>query len=353
MDDNSYELVINDSPLADIFLVKYAQDLSKESIIIYLWLNMTARKSGFDDTFIKKFKIVPDSGVDGVLSELMSHSLIIRKGDMFYLQDLKRLEVEEYIKLCRSGMNDSGSDALSSDENERNLLAGSISKTFYQGKMCYALYRLIDRCLYEYKFESQVCYRLFEEGFEKGIHRYVNAMESMAVNWYERGYLTTARLEAHIRDEEMIKKLQRLCGKMLRKRLDQMDIERITNWVQNFNANEDLVNLAFRVNEYRGKVTLINVEETLKNWFEVGADTFEKAGLYEEDKHKENSQKASRRRSRGAAKTAWRTGEEAGIADAGDKEKPDSKAEEKVAKEESKNLPAGVLEMFGGSDEDN
>ena len=90
MDDNSYELVINDSPLADIFLVKYAQDLSKESIIIYLWLNMTARKSGFDDTFIKKFKIVPDSGVDGVLSELMSHSLIIRKGDMFYLQDLKR-----------------------------------------------------------------------------------------------------------------------------------------------------------------------------------------------------------------------------------------------------------------------
>ena len=34
-------LLINDSLLPDIFLVRYAHELSKNALLVYLWLNMT------------------------------------------------------------------------------------------------------------------------------------------------------------------------------------------------------------------------------------------------------------------------------------------------------------------------
>ena len=57
------------------------------------------------------------------------------------------------------------------DEKQRKILAESISKSFYNGEMPYIFYRLIDKCLFEYKFETEVVYQLFSINFEQNTHR--------------------------------------------------------------------------------------------------------------------------------------------------------------------------------------
>ena len=47
-------LLISDSLLPDIFLVRYAQELSKNALLVYLWLNMTGAGEGFDEALVRK-----------------------------------------------------------------------------------------------------------------------------------------------------------------------------------------------------------------------------------------------------------------------------------------------------------
>ena len=53
MNDEYSELVISQSQLDDIFVVRYLQDLSREAVVVYLWLNMTVGDSEFDEESVK------------------------------------------------------------------------------------------------------------------------------------------------------------------------------------------------------------------------------------------------------------------------------------------------------------
>ena len=295
-------------------------------------------------------RVVPEADVDKAVAELISRGLVRRQGEKFFLEDIKAVEVEEYVKTVRAKGSDREGLELSSDEEQRNMLAASISKTFYSGKMNYTFYRLIDKCLYEYKFDSRVCYRLFEEGYKARKQFSFYEMEKLASDWYNKGYVTIDRLDEYIGLTEQIDKITRLVGKLTRRRLNGMDIERIEKWVRNYSVSEDLVNYAFRVNEYRGKITLKVVEDTLVKWFEAGADTLEKAEKLEEEEHKENKRISARKKSRD--KSSWKTGAEAGIDLLSDgDEKQEVKPEEKKS-EIGGIIPSDVLDMFGGKDED-
>ena len=178
-------LMINDSLLPDIFLVRYAQELSKNALLVYLWLNMTGKKTAFEESDVKKLKIIPEDEIDKTLAELMSAGLINRKDKTYSFDDIKAREVEEYVQAVNARGTDPDS-VLNSDEKQRQILADSISKTFYQGEIPYIFYRLIDKCLYEYKFDGRVCNKLFEEGYDQSIHRSNILMENMARAWYEK-----------------------------------------------------------------------------------------------------------------------------------------------------------------------
>ena len=53
MNDDYSELVISQSQLDDIFVIRYLQDLSREAVVVYLWLNMTAGTGEFDEDSVK------------------------------------------------------------------------------------------------------------------------------------------------------------------------------------------------------------------------------------------------------------------------------------------------------------
>ena len=193
--DDYSRLLINDSLLPDIFLVRYAQELSRNALLVYLWLNMKNKQDGFEEDEVKKYKIIAEEEIPQALAELMASGLITRKDKTYIFDDIKVREVEEYVQAVKArGENPELSGPLS-DEKERQILADSISSTFYQGEIPYIFYRLIDKCLYEYKFDSRVCYKLFEEGYEQSCHRSLALMEKMARSWYEKGYTDILSLE--------------------------------------------------------------------------------------------------------------------------------------------------------------
>jgi hypothetical protein len=236
-----------------------------------------------------------------------------------------------------------------SNEKDRKILADSISSTFYQGELPYIFYRLIDKCLNDYKFDSRVCYKLFEEGYEQSIHRSLQQMEKMARDWYDKGYTDIKSLEKQLEINKRTKKIIKLCGSLLRKRLNGLDIDRVTSWVEELDVTEELVNLAFKENEYRSNLALVHVGETLKKWHDQGVKTAEDAARFSEEEHKENKRNATRRKSKSGS--VWRTGEEAGIASAAAAEAPAPKVPEETNNDDD--IPDDILDMFGDADEDN
>ncbi len=347
--DDFSRLLINDSLLPDIFLVRYAQELSKNALLVYLWLNMTGKHDSFDENTIKKFKIIPDDEIEKTLAELMAASLINRKDKTYSFDDIKAREVGEFIEAVKARGNDPELTAVMSDEKERKILADSISSTFYQGELPYIFYRLIDKCLYEYKFDGRVCYKLFEEGYEQSVHRSLQQMEKMALSWYEKGYTDIKSLEKQLEINKRTKKLIKLTGSLMRKRLNGLDIERVTAWAEDLDATEELVTLAFKENEFRSNLTLKNVGDTLTKWHDQGIRSAEEAARLSEEEHQENKRKATRRKAN--AGSVWRTGEEAGIGNAGSEESSEKKTSEDVKSEEV-NIPDDILDMFGDPDED-
>lgn len=352
-------LLISDSLLPDIFLVRYAQELSRNALLVYLWLNMSEKKKGFEESTVKKLKIIPEDEISQTLAELMAAGLIIRKDKTYSFDDIKRREVSEYIQVANARGSDPDT-VLNSDEKERQILADSISSTFYQGEIPYIFYRLIDKCLYEYKFESRVCYKLFEEGYDQSIHRSLSLMEKMAREWYDKGYTDIKSLAKQLEINKRTKKLIKLSGSLMRKRLNALDIERVTKWAEELDATEELVTMAFRENEFRSNLTLKNVGDTLTKWHDQGIKTAEEAVKFCEEEHKENKRKATRKKQ--VTGSTWRTGAEAGIGgDTKPKEDAPSKQEDKDNKEKNvadevlpndEMIPDDILDMFGDSDED-
>jgi DNA replication protein DnaD len=341
-------LLVNDSLLPDIFLVKYSQELSRNALLVYLWLNMIGKKDGFEESDVKSLKIIPEEDVAPVLAELMAASLINRKDKTYSFDDIKAREVGEYIEAVKARGSDTGLSVVTSDEKERKLLADSISSTFYQGELPYIFYRLIDKCLYEYKFDGRVCYKLFEEGYEQSIHRSLQQMEKMALNWYEKGYTDIKSLEKQLEINKRAKSLIKLAGKLMRKRLNGLDIERVTGWAEDLDATEELVIQAFKENEFRSNLTLKNVGDTLTKWHDNGVKTTDEAALFSEEEHKENKRKATKRKAAGGS--AWATGEEAGFLNSKDaeSEKEDNKKQKSSEdKDDDSNGSDDILGMFG------
>lgn len=342
--DELSRLLINDSLLPDIFLVRYAQELSKNALLVYLWINMTGDKDSFDENTVKKFKIIPDEETDKAMAELMAAGLIIRKDKTYSFDDIKAREVEEYVQAQKARGDDPDLTGLKSDEKERTTLAESISKTFYQGELPYIFYRLIDKCLYEYKFEGMVCYKLFEEGYEQSIHRSNILMENKAREWYQKGYTDIKSLEKQLEISKRTGKLIKLTGSLMRKRLNGLDLDRVKSWAEDLGATEELVTLAFKENEFRSNLTLKNVGDTLTKWHDQGIKTAEEAARFSEEEHKENKRKATRRKA--VAGSTWVTGEEAGIAGAGSDKSVTPKASENTNEDDNES-PDDILGMFG------
>ncbi len=177
------------------------------------------------------------------------------------------------------------------EEQVRKKLADSISQDFYLGELPYVFYRMIDKCLYEYGFETKVVYMLFAFCYDKSMHRSLQAVEQLADKWHKNGYKNIEDLEEPLRKLEKTYQILKLCARLFRKKLNEIDKERIIKWVNKYDTTEELVKLAFIENEFRSVVTIKNIDDTLAKWHENGVITTEDAAQFCEKEHQKNIEK--------------------------------------------------------------
>ncbi len=341
--DNS-ELLLSDTPVPDIFITQYIQELSKKAICLYMWLLMIIGKDSFTLKDLDDYSVVSGEEKKEALAELISADLLLKKGeDNFVLADLKLREVDDYCK-AQIAKGDTLEGAQMSKDEARDVLARSINKTFYLGKMANINYRLIDTCLYEYKFDSAVVYSLFEEARNKKSHYRINFLQKLAEEWYKKGYTTPDKLKKMFDARSEIDNVIKLMGKLTRTHLDGLAIEMIENWVLNYGYKADMAEYAYRCNNFRKTILFKHVDEKLKEWYLADIKSIDQASVYENKRHEENKLKSSRKWSSG---NSWKTGSEMGVL-----EETAPSAEVKKEADDSADNDE-ILNLFGGMDADN
>lgn len=334
--DNS-ELLISDTLVPDIFIIQHIHDLSKNAICLYMWLLMIIGNTSFTMQNIADYSVVSESEKKEALAELISNDLVLKKGEKsFYLADLKKREVEEYCKTMIAKGDSLDGIELSSDKS-RDVLASSISKTFFLGKMANINYRLIDKCLYEYKFDSSVVYSLFEEARNRKSQYKISYLSKLAEEWYKKGYTTPEKLQQMYNSKAEIDSIIKLLGRLSRKHIDGLDIERIEKWVYEYGMDSAMVEYAYRCNDFRQNKNFKHIDDTLKEWFLAEIKTIDKATVYENKKHEENKIKATRKKASG---NAWKTGGEMGVV-------ADTKEEKEEKPQDEDSDSDEILDLFG------
>ena len=360
MQTGDRKLIVSQTALPDIFVIRYAGGLSASALYCYLWINSFYHERNFDLKNIYDSAILSKKDADAALAELVASDLLVRNGNSFHQTDIVYKEVEEFYKI-EQAYKQITSD-LPEETDQRNMLAESIQNTFFQGKMTYQFYSLIDKCLYEYKFEQTVVYNMFQEGLDRGCVKKISEMRSLARSWYDKGITNEASLAEYKKTNKEIKHCIEVMGKLARRRMNDLDIQRIEKWIIDLGCSCELIEYAYRANEYRGNIQLKHVEDTLLKWTSAGITDVEGASKFEEENHKENKRKTDRKRAKFSGAVS---GAEAGIG-ISDEEKP---APESTTPEEDKpafgkksgkkngddngsdNAFDDILDLFGGEDD--
>lgn len=332
------KLLLSDISVPEIFLIQYAHKLSKNAILVYLYILRFSNGESISLKSVGDFNFLAKSEREDALAELINEALIIVKNKNIYLVDLKKNEIDEYINR-NSGVS-SDPSYLGADEKKRNELAESISASFYMGAMPYNYYRLVDTCLYKYQMSSEVVYTLFSEGHRIG-KSHINDMERMAYTWSSHGITDINKLASHMEKQEQIREIVLLAGKLLKKRINGIDMEYIEKWVLTYNFSSDIIEYAIRQNNYRSNISFGIIDKTISEWVAHGITKLEDAVLLEAEKHKENKSKSTRKKSRYGK---WETASEAGV----------SFDDIEIASSDSKDSieDESILDIFGG-DKDN
>ncbi|MCR5617195.1 MAG: DnaD domain protein [Clostridiales bacterium] len=334
------ELLLSDTSIEDLFICQYMPGLSKEAICLYLLLKMDG-SGKFSLKDVEDRSLFPKTETEEAMAELISSGLMSRnKTEKFVFVDIKKEEINSYCAgvIARGGAELSDLE-LSPLKKERDDLCSGISKTVYAGKMGYVFYRLVDRCLFNYEFETIVIYKLFLEAKERKFQYDYRAVEKLAEEWNKQGIRTADKVDEVLNRRQNVEQIKKLVGRITRKRLNEYDIERIEKWAQ-LDISPDLIEYAFRVNEYRD-ISSKNVDETLTGWVYAGIKTVDEASKYETELHKENSKKYKGQKKSGSYR--GKDGSEAGITYVG-------KTED--VKEEKKKASDDIFDLFGGEDDE-
>lgn len=344
-------LLLSDTLVPDLFIYNYMMKLSKEAISIYL-LIVSGSKNELSQDDILELSCFDKDRTMTAISELIATSLLTKNKDgRFILVDIKKNEVNAY---CTDVINRGGVDLeglkLSPLKKERDELAEGINKNCYAGNMGYVFYKLIDKCLNEYGFDTLVIYTLFNMATEKCIQYDAKEVEKMAKQWYDDGIRSSENLDKELERIQKVNDLIKVVGKITRKRVNEYDIERISKWVS-LAIDQNLIEYAFRCNSYRDSLRTKDVDDTLSIWLEMGIKNVDDATKFESEKQKENKRKYTKRKN---SDSNFKTGKDVGLTIT----QPETTAQEKS---ESSSTTSGddsaiddILNLFGDfSDENN
>lgn len=290
--DDRKKLLLSDTAVPDVFISEYMPALTGLAVQAYIYIRMVAGK-GFvvgEKEIASRLSMTPED-IKGALAELSLSGLIDRDDrGKIRVTDIKAIEVDRYI--LRSGGRDetAENEPISPLNEAREELARSIEKTFFHGSMAYKWYREIDLLLFEFGFDPDVVYALFQSLFESNQLTVVSRMKSQAVEWHAKGIRTAKELGEYIEREEKISSVLRRIGKRLRKKMTEFDEDYIRIWIEKLGYSYEMIEFAIqRVCEYSTVPSMKRANEHLYAWFGAGVKTLDEAKFFEENQAKINA----------------------------------------------------------------
>lgn len=172
---------------------------------------------------------------------------------------------------------------------DRNKLVSIINCEFYNNKMPYVIFRLIDDCIEEYEFDSMVIYSLFDYARSERKQYSTTALENLARDWHKQGITTMSKVEEFLFKQMELRNVRAYVSGFFNKKLNGFDIEKVEKWVLDFGYNFDVVRYAFEVNSFRSHINIQHIDTTLSKWYERGATDLKSAISIQEEIHHDNT----------------------------------------------------------------
>ncbi|MBN1892400.1 MAG: DnaD domain protein [Clostridiales bacterium] len=289
--DDRHKLLLSDTAIPDLFISEYMHALTGVAVQAYLYILMVAGKgNNIKEREITSRLSLSLEDAKGALAELTLAGLIDRneRGELI-IADIKAEEVDRYIQ--RTSREEAKENEPISPLNEaREELARSIEKTFFHGSMAYKWYREIDILLFDFGFDPDVVYALFQSLYESNRLTVVTRMKEKAVEWHGKGIRTAKDLGTYLSREEEVATTLRKIGKRLRKKMTGFDEDYVRIWIEKLGYPYDMIEYAMqKVCEYSTNPSLKRANEHMLAWFRADVKTLDAAKAYEEEQARINA----------------------------------------------------------------
>ncbi|NLW88529.1 MAG: DnaD domain protein [Clostridiaceae bacterium] len=285
------KLLLSDTAVPDLFISDYMSSLTGSAVQAYLYLLMV-QGNGYgvgEKEIASRLSLSPEEA-KGAIAELTLSGLIDRnERGQIVISDIKASEVDRYIlRNNRDGISEN--EPISPPDEAREELARSIERTFFHGSMAYKWYREIDTMLFEFGFDPDVIYSLFQSLYENNRLAGVSRVKEKAVEWQGKGIRNVRDLDAYLASEERVAVTLRKLGKRLRKKMTGFDEDYVRIWVEKMSFPYEMIEFAIqKVCEYSTVPSMKRANEHLSTWLAVGIKTLPEAKAFEEEQAKLNS----------------------------------------------------------------
>lgn len=266
------DLELNDTEVANQFILNYMIALEGIDIKLYLYLLFLSKKDVEVDkaTLAKKF-MVSEQDISFSFDRLQAEELITKTVHGFTIIDLKEVAINKsYIPKIET----KSTKAQTEQERKRIAAATAINESFFQGMMTLMWYTDIESMFKNYMFSEEVMIALFHYCQErKALNRkYVHAV---AETWYKGNVKTFEQLEEFLANYDNMLKIKQKIAKVLRlsRNFTKYEEQYIDTWIKDYNYGFDIIEEALKRTVCKSNPSLSYVNGILTNWHKKGYNT--------------------------------------------------------------------------------
>lgn len=161
----------------------------------------------------------------------------------------------------------------------------AINKTFFQGYMAPLWYTYIDEMYNRYNFDDEVMMTLFSYCYNNNKSLVKNYVKKVAEGWSENGVKNYSELEEFF-GKSKLKEMQNQIIKILnlRRNLTEYENSYLIKWVQEFQYDFDIIELALKKTTRNTNPNFNYVNTVINDWYNRGFKNKEEIRAYEESR---------------------------------------------------------------------
>ncbi|MGI6334796.1 MAG: DnaD domain protein [Saccharofermentanales bacterium] len=265
--NESKKLLLSDTLVPDIFITEHLPVLSGLAVKLYISMLLVARTDrSINEQDLARRLGTDEENIRATLLELAARDLVQIRNRGVEILDIKAAEIQ---RIYRPKTASTPTEIIESQQkfDVREKLLADIAKTFFQGLMSPSWYGEIDSWFDRYKFEPEVIYALFQECARRNKLDSKAYISKVAENWSARGIITFSDLNAYFLSHERISKTAKKVGRKLRRQMTEYDEEIVARWVEQFNYDFDIIDLALRKTTRLSNPNLEVIDRILTEWF--------------------------------------------------------------------------------------